>query len=55
MTSINLNLLQNSWTAIVELKNGQITPVWYTGWPMIKIIVKNVLSVSSDFPRHKLS
>ena len=46
--------LQNSWTAEVRLNNGQITTIWYTAWPSTKDIVKDILSVSSDYPRHEL-
>lgn len=46
--------LQNSWTAEVELNNGQIITLWYTAWPMSKNTIKNVLAISSDYPRHIL-
>lgn len=49
--TINLNLLNHSWTAEVKLNNGQIITIWYTAWPMTKTIVQEVLSVSSDYPK----
>lgn len=51
MQTINLNLLQSSWTAEVLLKNGQTITIWHTAWAMIKTKVQSVLSVSSDYPR----
>ena len=50
-----LENLQNSWTAEVQLKNDQIINIWYTALPMNKIIIKKVISVSSDYPRHTLT
>lgn len=47
--------LQNSWTAKVELNNGQIITIWYTAWPMTKHTVKNVLAISSDYQRHSIN
>lgn len=52
MKTINLNLLQYSWSAEVILNNGQCISIWYTAWPMTKASVKEVLSVSSDYPKH---
>jgi len=54
MGTINLNLLQYSWTAKVELKNGKIITIWYTAWHSIKDIVKNVISISSDLPKRQI-
>jgi len=53
-SQLNLNLLQNSWSAVVELGNGQQISIWYTAWPMSKRSVKNVVSVASDYPKHNL-
>lgn len=55
MTSDYLNpeTLENSWTAIVKLNNGQEVTIWYTAWPSIKHIVKEILSIDSDYPRVK--
>ena len=52
MSTININLLDHSWTAEVVLNNGQLISIWHTAWPMIKRDVKDVLSVSSDYPKH---
>ena len=54
MTTINLNLLQHSWTADVLLNNGQQVTIWYTCWPSIRETVKEVVNVSSDYPKHTL-
>ena len=52
--TLNLNMLENSWTAEVKLNNDQVITIWYTCWPSIKSIVKEVLSVTSDYPRYKI-
>ena len=49
-----LENLENSWTAKVQLNNDQIINIWYTALPMSKKIIKKVISVSSDYPRHIL-
>lgn len=46
----NLNLLEYSWTAIVELHNGKIVTIWHTAWHSIKHIVSQVISIASDYP-----
>jgi hypothetical protein len=51
---LNPETLQNSWTAIVRLENNQVITIWYTAWPSTKHVVKEVLSISSDYPRFKL-
>lgn len=53
--SLNINLLENSWTAIVRQNNGQIVTIWHTAWPSMKHIVKEIISISSDYPRFKKS
>lgn len=50
---LNIDTLENSWTADVRLNNGQVVTIWHTCWPSIKHIVKEVLSISSDYPRFK--
>lgn len=55
MNSINLNLLEHSWSAEVRLNGGQQISIWYTCWPSIKHIVKDVLSVSSDLPKSNIN
>jgi hypothetical protein len=49
--SINLNILEYSWTAIVKLHNGKIITIWYTAWHSIKDIVSEIISVASDYPK----
>lgn len=55
MNTVNLNLLKHRWTANVLLNNGKEISIWHTAWPMIKASVKEVLSVSSDYPKSKLN
>lgn len=50
--TLNLDILQHSWTAIVKLNNDKIITIWYTAWPSIKSIVKDIISVSSDYPKN---
>jgi hypothetical protein len=54
MQTINLNLLEYSWTAEVELKNGQIISILHTAWCSTKHIIKNIISILSDYPKHKI-
>lgn len=49
-----LDNLQYSWTAVVQLQNDQITPIWYTALPMLEKSIKKVISVSSDYPKHEI-
>lgn len=55
MHTLNLNLLVHSWTAKVRLHNGKIITIWHTAWPMIKSIVSDIISVSSDYPKISLT
>lgn len=48
---LNIDTLENSWTAIVKLNNGQVVTIWHTAWFSCKDIIKEVLSISSDYPR----
>ena len=50
----NLNLMDSSWTGNVMLRNGLVLSIWWTCWPSIKSSVKEVLNVSSDYPRHRI-
>jgi len=52
---ISLDGLKHSWTAEVQLTNDQIITIWYTAYPMSKPSIKNVLSVSSDYPKNEIS
>jgi len=49
---IDPNTLKYSWTAIVKLNNNKIITIWHTAWPSIKGIVNEILSISSDYPKH---
>jgi hypothetical protein len=51
---LNPDTLKYSWTAIVELNNGKVITIWHTAWPSIKSIVKNIVCVSSDYPKNIL-
>lgn len=52
MLQIDPNTLKYSWTASVKLNNDKIITIWHTAWPSIKGIVKEILSISSDYPKH---
>lgn len=45
-----LSSLSHSWSANVRLKNEQVISIWYTCLPSIKHLLKEVISVSSDYP-----
>lgn len=49
-----LEMLRYSWTAVVQLNNGLIFPIWCSAWPSIKHIVRTVISVSSDYPKYEI-
>jgi len=46
--------LKYSWTAVIEQHNGMEVSIWYTALPMMKRIIKRVITVSSDYPRHEI-
>lgn len=50
--NIDPSLLEYSWTANVRLNNWQEISMWYTCWASAKDTVKEILSISSDLPRH---
>jgi hypothetical protein len=47
--------MKNSWTADVELNNGQVISIWYTAWHSCKNTVRNIISISSDYPCRQAS
>lgn len=49
-SSINLNLLDYSWTAAIKDNGGNTRIIWYTAWPMLKRFTAEVLWVASDYP-----
>ena len=53
-STINLNLLEHSWTAKIVLKNNKIITIWHTAFPMSKKHILKILSVSSDYPKCKI-
>jgi hypothetical protein len=52
-SSINLNLLQHSWTAEIKDRGGHTHIIWHTSWPMERRFVAEVLWVASDYPKFK--
>lgn len=52
---LNLNALEYSWNAIIRLKNGKRVNIWWSAWPMTKHITSEVITVYSNYPRHKIS
>lgn len=52
--SFNPAMMDNSWTAVVKLNNGQVITIWHTAWPSTKHVIREILSISSDYPRVKL-
>ena len=50
-----IETLDSSWSARVKLKNNIEENIWYTCWSSIKHQVSEIISISSDFPRHKFS
>lgn len=50
-----LEQLEYSWSAEVRLDNNLVISIWYTAWPMLKSTIKEVLSISSDYPKHKVN
>ena len=55
ITKEQVSNLEYSWTAEVQLQNGVKMSIWYTAWPMTQKIVSKILSISSDYPKHKIS
>lgn len=53
-STVNLNLLEYSWSAVVVIYEDKTIPIWWTAWPSIKSIVTEVLSVSSDLPKYQI-
>ena len=53
--SLNPNLLEYSWSAEVRLNNGLVISIWHTAWHMTKRSVSEIISISSDYPRHKIN
>lgn len=49
--SLNLNLYNYQWTALVRLKNGLTETIWWTAWPMSKRHISEVVWVASDYPK----
>ena len=55
-TSLNLNLLEYAWSAVIKLHGGQTLTIWWTAWqPHVgRQDVAEVISVSSDYPPFKI-
>jgi len=54
MTINYLQTLKYSWTALVELDNGQIITIWWTALQSTKETIRYVISVSSDYPKSQI-
>ena len=50
-----LQSLKYGWSAEVILTNNQPTGIWYTALPTAKDRIKEIVSVSSDYPRHEVN
>lgn len=55
MNEINLNNLEYCWTAEVKLNNNTIISIWWTAYYGMKDSIKEVISISSDYPKTKIS
>jgi len=55
MKDIKLNELENSWSAEVKLNNNQIISIWWTAYYGMKDSIQEIISVSSDYPRYRIS
>lgn len=53
-STINLNLLEYSWSATVVLSGNQEIDIWWTCWPSIRKNIKEVKNVSSDLPKYEI-
>lgn len=47
--------LEYAWTAEVKLDNDQIISIWWTALYSMRDSIKEVLSISSDYPKYKIS
>lgn len=54
-TILNPATLKYSWTACVRLNNNRVVTIWHTAWPSIKESVKEILSISSDYPKKEIN
>lgn len=57
MNTININPaeLQYSWTAEVRLNNDLLITIWWTAWHSSNKSIKEIISISSDYPRYKIN
>lgn len=54
ITVSDLFKLEYSWTAVVRLKNDCIITIWGTSIFSTFNIIKEIISVSSDYPKHRI-
>ena len=47
--------LQYSWTAVVRLNNDKVISIWWTSLYGLTNSIKEVISISSDLPKYKIS
>lgn len=50
-----LDELEYGWTAEVEMQSGRMATIWWTAWATAKPEVRRIISVSSDFPKYRIS
>jgi len=50
----DLNKLEYSWTADVKLYNNMTITIWWTALYSMRASIKEVLSVSSDYPKFRI-
>lgn len=55
MNTDQLLSLEHSWTASVRLDNDQIITIWWTALYSMRDSIQEVLSISSDYPKYKIS
>jgi len=55
MTPLDPSELKYSWSAVVRLNNDIIDVIWYTAWPTTKDMIKEIISIASDYPKHLIT
>lgn len=55
MKDLDVSKLDSMWTADVKLNNNHVISIWWTAWYGMQSSIKEVISISSDYPRAKIS
>jgi hypothetical protein len=55
MELFDLYNLEYTWTAVVRLNNNKVISIWWTALYGLGNSIKEVISVSSDLPKYKIS